>query len=348
MGGRPHCCGLGHPSLLVFGSGILFSLQGASFKFVEPRGVGALEAIWVRGLIQLLGSTLVLLLRPHARETLAAAYPLKMWLLLRAVAGYGGIFGSFMALERLSLGDAAALLFVAPCISTLLAWLFLRERMSGQELLGVLGAACGIVLIARPPALFGDVGVPISVAGVNLALFGATCAGLVVVLVRKLAQQLEWPVVLIAQAIGQVVLSYPASVALGRSWTIPTDANVVLAMVGGGLCALGGQIALTIGLKGTRVGPASALRTSNMLMSFILQVIVTPSEALHWLSVCGALIVAGSCVLVAIAKMHRSSTKALASSDGAIKSLEPEQASSKLEGVSLQLMTLPSEHGATA
>lgn len=306
------------PSFLIFASGLLFAMQGATVKFVVPTGVGALEAIFVRGFIQLIGSAGFLALGRGRADALATAWRLKWWLLLRGLIGYGGIFGGFMALERISLGDAAALGFVAPCISSVVAWLALGERTTAPEVMGVVGAALGIVLIARPPALFGVSAEPISVSGMLLALFGASCAGLVIVLLRKLAQQIDWPVVLLAQAIGQVALAYPCALLLDRPWQVPRWPDVWLAMVGGGLCALAGQVAVTVGLKGTRVGPASALRTSNVLMSFFMQLVVTPDETPHPLSIAGAAVVAGSCVLVAVAKTKRA-TPALAAADGAAK-----------------------------
>jgi drug/metabolite transporter (DMT)-like permease len=309
------------PSFLIFASGLLFAMQGATVKYVVPTGVGALEAIFVRGLIQLIGSAGFLALGRRRPDAFAVAWQLKWWLLLRGVIGYGGIFGGFMALELISLGDAAALGFVAPCISSVVAWLALGERMAAREMVGVVGAACGIVLIARPPALFGALAEPISVSGILLALLGASCAGFVIVLLRKLAQQIDWPIVLLAQAIGQVALSYPCAVLLDRPWVAPRWPDVWLVMIIGGLCALAGQVAVTMGLKGTRVGPASALRTSNVLMSFALQLIVTPDEKPHPLSIAGAAVVAGSCVLVAVAKTKKAAP-ALAAADGTAKRAE--------------------------
>jgi len=305
------------PLLKIFVSGLLFAIQGATVKVALATGVGALEAIFVRGFIQLAGCVAVLVFGWRRPGAFTTAWDLKWWLLFRAIIGYGGILGGFMAIELISLGDASALGFVAPCISSVVAWLALGERMAPREILGVFGAACGIVLIARPPALFGEAAEPISVPGVGLALFGASCAGLVVVLLRHLAQQLEWPIVLLAQAVGQVALSYPTSLALGRTWVVPSWPVAVLAMVTGGICALAGQIALTTGLRGARVGPASALRTSNVLMAFTLQTFVTPDEVIQPLSLVGAAVVAGSCIVVALAKAGKKAAVALASADGA-------------------------------
>lgn len=135
----------------------------------------------------------------------------------------------------------------------------------------------GIILIARPSFLFGDEMEPLNPIGVALGLTGATISGVVVVLIRKLAQKLHFTVVLLYQAAGQVLLCPLVMPFFGIHWVLPTWVAMG-AMVAGGLLGFMAQMMLTNGLAKEKVGKASALRSTGVLFSFILQLVVTPQE----------------------------------------------------------------------
>ena len=226
-------------------SGLLFSLQGAALKVALARGIGAFQVVAIRGSIQAL--TVMVMLVPLAKpqhSLLARTWPERRLLLLRALLGYTGIGFGFAALERLPLGDAAAIGFVSPVFSITFAWIFLGERIGLIEALAAAGSCVGIVLVAQPAALFGDAAVPPDAFGVLLALCGALGAGAVTVVIRKLAKSMHWTIVLWWQGLGQAIVSPPVALALGRTWGSPDRdaAFVCLALLLGGLCAVGGYV----------------------------------------------------------------------------------------------------------
>jgi hypothetical protein len=102
------------PLALVAVSGVLFALQSGLLKLIFARNIGLFEAITVRGAVQAFGVLPVL-----ACESYNGRLPMRHWcgtspalvrlLVLRAVIGYTGIGFGFAAVQRLSLGDAAAL-----------------------------------------------------------------------------------------------------------------------------------------------------------------------------------------------------------------------------------------------
>ena len=65
----------------------------------------------------------------------------RLWLLLRAAVGFSGIAFSMAALERLPLGDASALGFVSPVVSTVVAWLTMGERLGATEAACILASS---------------------------------------------------------------------------------------------------------------------------------------------------------------------------------------------------------------
>lgn len=311
------CAGLRQaaPLGLVGLSGVLFAIQSSCLKIVHAHGFGALEFVAVRGLTQFVLTAASFLLL-HARGThplpvrhwLGVTCSQRLWLLLRACMGFGGIAFYMLSLERLPMGDASALGFVAPIVSTSVAWLTMGEQCPGRTEMGALfGTIVGIVFVARPPALFGDHATgSADAAGVAFALASALTAGLALVLIRKLAKSLHWTVVLIYQAMGQAVFAGLAMPLVGRAWRAPDSLNL-LVMVLGGSAAFLAQISLTVGLSTERVGPASAMRSVNVLAAFCFQFVITPYEPVQPLSVFGSLIITGSIVAVMLRRVRQQS-----------------------------------------
>lgn len=182
------------PLLLVGLSGVLFAVQTACLKIALARGIGALEFVAVRGMTQFILTALsFLLLRARGthplpmRHWLGVSSSQRLWLCLRACLGFCGIGLAMLSLERLPMGDASALSFVSPIVSTTVAWLTMGEKCPASTEMGaLLGTLVGIVLVARPSALFGeDANGGTDPLGVLLALSSAIAAGLAIVLIRK-------------------------------------------------------------------------------------------------------------------------------------------------------------------
>ena len=298
------------PLILVGVSGVLFAFQGAVLKLVYARNVEAFQAATFRGSVQVVGvlATMLAMRIRGDKRAISNAFGTdsaqRGWLLLRAVVGYGGIGFGFACFERLPLGDGSALQFVSPVVSVLVAWRFLGERLQRSQVLGIFGTAVGVVLVARPPSLGFDAATHgrADALGVALALLGALSAGCAIVIIRKLAKMhLHWTVILLWQGMGQVVLSPGVALVLHRSW-IPLDATCFAYMLAGGVAAFFAQMAMTKGLAKEKVGPVSAMRTTNVLFAYLFQHIVTPGETIYGLSVLGALCITGSIVLILVQK----------------------------------------------
>ena len=136
---------------------------------------------------------------------LGVSWPQRGWLLLRAVVGTVTVGLNIASLHFLSLSDANALNFTWPVFALLVSFAVLGERVRRIELVGLVGTVAGSVLVARPTFLFGEASTgPVDPAGVAIALIGACTMGWTVVLIRKLAGQIHWTIVVLYQCIGQV------------------------------------------------------------------------------------------------------------------------------------------------
>lgn len=80
----------------------------------------------------------------------------RLFIFLRTVFGYLLVYLSITALKLISLGDSITILLSAPIYTSIFARIFLKERLTLVNVLFVLMSLAGVVLVARPPFLFGS------------------------------------------------------------------------------------------------------------------------------------------------------------------------------------------------
>ncbi|KAH8673797.1 DUF6 domain protein [Xylariales sp. PMI_506] len=77
-------------------------------------------------------------------------------LLLRGLAGTLGLFGSYYSLTFLDISDATIISFLVPTITAFVCWVVLGEPFTVKEALAGVIAFAGVLFIARPSFLFGN------------------------------------------------------------------------------------------------------------------------------------------------------------------------------------------------
>ena len=92
-------------------------------------------------------------------------------LFLRSLLGTTGIFANFYALSHITIAEGQTLNKTAPFFTLLFAWLFLGERVTRRQLVPLLLAFAGVVLIAKPGFAGADA-FPLA-----MGLLGGICAG---------------------------------------------------------------------------------------------------------------------------------------------------------------------------
>jgi drug/metabolite transporter (DMT)-like permease len=216
------------------------------------------------------------------------------WLLLRGVFGFLGLSCVFYSLTHLPIAEATVIQYLHPVFTAGLAALFLGER-AGLQLLSSLGVClAGVVLVARPGFLFGpasglpgDALDPLAVlVGVGGAFFSA-CA---YVVVRRLA----------ATESSLVIVFYFPLVALPAS--LPAMAPAALwpegwewaALVGVGLAAQAGQIALTKGLRLERAGRATSYSYLQIVFAALWGLLIFQEQPTLSTLAGGVLIIGGA------------------------------------------------------
>lgn len=88
------------------------------------------------------------------------------FLIIRSAAGTAGILGNFYAVDHLVLSDASMLNKMSPFFAVIFSFFFLKERVSPVQVIAVIAAFAGSLLIIKPsfsglewfPALMGFLG----------------------------------------------------------------------------------------------------------------------------------------------------------------------------------------------
>ncbi len=175
-------------------------------------------------------------------------------LLLRGLLGYGALSCFLWAVVRLPLADTTVIHFTNPVFTALLAALFIGEVLRAKEVALVFMALGGVVVVARPGFLFGQVA-GLDPVGVVVALGGAVLSAGAYVAARRLTRTYDPLVIVLSFALVSLVGSLPATLPVfvmprGMEW---------LFLLGVGVAGHGGQVLVTRALKLERAGRVMAV-----------------------------------------------------------------------------------------
>ncbi|WVQ89791.1 hypothetical protein IAS59_003555 [Cryptococcus gattii] len=139
--------------------------------FLSATQISATTLIFVRMSITAICCVLSLWLIKRDPNPLLGPPGIRCTLLLRGFFGFMGLLSSYQSLKGLTLSDSVTIQFLAPSVTALLGFLFLHETLSQREILAGFFCLIGVVLVSRPPFIFGregkgeDIPLPDEVAG---------------------------------------------------------------------------------------------------------------------------------------------------------------------------------------
>lgn len=264
-----------------------FSVMSLLVRVTGSR-IGSQQVVLIRGLITML-ATIWMLRRAGVHGWWGTRRDL---LLLRAVLGFTALSCLYYALVHLPLADATTIQYTNPVWTALLATWYLGERIDRREAVLVLASLAGVVLIARPSALFGS-GTGLPPFAVTVALVGALCSAGAYVTVRKLGAT-EHPLVIVFHL---TLFTVPAAIPgtlLNPVWPTPFE---WLALFGVGLTAQAGQVYLTRGLQLERAGRATSIGYLQIVFAAIWGALFFREIPDRW-SIAGAALIVGSTLAV--------------------------------------------------
>ncbi|XP_054585333.1 solute carrier family 35 member G1-like isoform X1 [Eptesicus fuscus] len=299
------CPGLGLFYTLL--SAFLFSVGSLFVKKVQD--LHAVEISAFRCVFQMLVVIPCLIYR---KTGFIGPKDLRILLILRGVLGSTAMILLYYAFHTTSLADATVVSFSCPVFTSLFACIFLKEKYSLWNLLFTAFAFTGVILIVRPPFLFGSNAAKVTgsysdhLKGTFASLGHAVFSALTLVILRKMGKSVDYFLTIWYYIVAGLLESIIILFVFGM-WRLPNCGIERLFLLLIGLFGFGGQVFLTKALQIEKAGLVALMKTMDVVFAFIFQIIFL-SDVPTWWTVGGALCVVASSAGAAIRKWCQGST----------------------------------------
>ena len=177
-------------------SGMLFAVMSALTRLMTDNGMPAMQIVFISGVVRWIGLAGILW---RAGVDPVGPRPVRPFLVLRSLCGMTAFSCATYGMGVLPLGNATTIFLTSPFWAAVLARVVLKEPLEPVDGAAILLALAGVVLVARPEALFNggrddhphdhQQASSGGAMGVAVVLTGAAFAGCVAVLVRLIKKR---------------------------------------------------------------------------------------------------------------------------------------------------------------
>lgn len=263
--------------LLICLAGLSFSMVGVAVRL--SGDVPLYEKVFFRSVFSLVATAAI---AAKYRSNPFARSPRTPMLILRGVFGTTAMTFYFYAVEHLPLGDATILNKLSPFFVVLFAVLFLKERLSRYALPALVCALAGAIMVVKPRL---DVSVGPAAAGV----LSAAASGAAYTVVRSLrGKEPPFRIVFFFALVSSVAMVPPM---LAR-YVAPSPRELLL-LLGAGLFATTGQLALTLAYHQAQATKISIYNYAHVVFAFVLGFALW-GEVPDLVGLCGAALIVGA------------------------------------------------------
>jgi drug/metabolite transporter (DMT)-like permease len=270
-------------------SAFFFSVMSLLVKLVGER-IPSQEVVFVRALVSLAMAYVIV-----RRAEPGNWGRRKGLLVIRGLMGFASLSCFFYAIVHLPLADANVIQYTNPVWTAWLGWWLLGEALTTGEAVMSGAGLLGVLLIARPTAIFGGEGAArLDPAAVAVSLAGALFAAAAYVSVRRLSRT-EHPMIIVFYF---TVVTVPASLPGMLAHAVMPHGWEWALLAGVGVTALLGQVFLTRGLVREPAGRATAIGYVQILFAAVWGLLFF-REVPDTLSLLGAALVLASVVVLA-------------------------------------------------
>ncbi|MCX7932623.1 MAG: DMT family transporter [Rhodovarius sp.] len=277
-------------ALLMLAATALFSLMAAGVKLLSER-IPFTEIMFFRCALAMPVVALIVLRRGE-RGILRTRRPFGH--LARAATGTIAMGSSFFALSLLPLPEHTALSYTTPIFVTLLAILFLGERVGIHRWAAVILGFAGILVIAAGQGAFAAGLAAASTLGVLFAVNQGLFSAITSLLVRNLSATERSATIVMWQSILMTLLT---GLTLPFVWVTPGGMDWLLLLAVG---LVGGiaQVLLTEAHASAQVSATGPLAYTSMLWAMLLGFLVWGDlPSLSMLAGAGMIVAAGLYIL---------------------------------------------------
>lgn len=232
--------------LLLAGSAFLFSSMGVLIRFAS-HSVDNATIVFFRNMVGLI-FILPLVLSTGFSNLKTTKLWMHTW---RSVIGLIAMYGFFYAIAHMNLSNAMVFTYSSPIFIPLIAWLFLKEKMTLWMLLTAILGLIGVLFVAKP-----DQGIFNLLSAIGL--IASFCAAMAFVTVRALTSteplvRIVFYFCLISTLISAIPMYWH-----WRSFNL----KEILYLVGAGILATASQLLMSNAYKlapAGKIGPANYL-----------------------------------------------------------------------------------------
>lgn len=191
-------------------------------------------------------------------------------MIMRGVLGFFAIYALYFSLIYISISDAIVIQFLAPLITSLMAYMFLKESLSKFELFGGLVSLIGVLLIAKPTFIFGtslqaDTNVesddPIKrLVAILAAIFGVINMAGSLTTIRFIGNKAN-PVVMVSYfTLVSSIMSFFGIITIpSLSFKIPETLKQWMLLIVIGIAGFFAQFLMTMGIQLEKAGRAASM-----------------------------------------------------------------------------------------
>lgn len=223
----------------------------------------------------------------------------RLMLLLRSFAGATSVTLIFYAVKLMPLADASVIVFSVPVVVAVFARIFLKEPCGLFHYFTLFLTMIGVIMITRPPFLFGQSSKHYNFLG-PLAALSSTVFGAIVYILLRLLKNLHYSVILVCFGVYTILQSTTMSWISG-SLCWPKCGSERFLVISLGVLSFSGQMFLTLAAQLEEAGLVAIARTVDVVFAFMWQIIFF-GEIPNVFSILGAILVVTSVILIGLRK----------------------------------------------
>lgn len=179
----------------------------------------------------------------------------------RSLTGTASMFCWFTAVTLIPLADFTAISFTAPMFVTILAMVFLGERIHRYRWTALVVGFVGVLIMIGPHLTFGGS----STLGVALSLTAAVCSGLAMIFLRQMSGGGREHAITITFYFSLTTMAC-ASLTLLWGWPLPTPQQWPVILLAG-LFGVSGQLLMTYSYRYAEASTIAPLDYVNLLVA---------------------------------------------------------------------------------
>ncbi|HEX2583828.1 MAG TPA: DMT family transporter [Steroidobacteraceae bacterium] len=259
----------------------------ATFIKLLGKSVPIGETVFVRGMMAIL----VLGLIAH-HTTGLQVLKTSNWKrhAMRSLAGTGSMFCYFASLSLIPLADYTAITFASPIFITILAMIFLGERIHAFRWTALVVGLSGVAIMIAPQ-ISSQHG---NGLGAVLALGGALSGAVAITTLRSMSRT-EPAITITFYFLVTAMICALMTIFFG--WVVPTKQQAIWMLLAA-LSGVLGQLSMTTGYKYAEASTLAPLDYAAMIMAVVIGYFVFSEVPSLWIWVGSALVISAGLVII--------------------------------------------------